>query len=85
MAMKGEIKISAADHPQAVEEEMSNRRKTRDDVNGAKLEGIVNNLNAFEPHILIRAKQTVSWMTTWSNTVTGTVISAMEFSDLCVC
>ena len=83
--MKEESEFSTTNNLQAVKEEISDGREIHDDLNKAKLEGIVNNLNAFEPHILIRAKQTVSWMTTWSNTVTGTVISAMEFSDLCVC
>ena len=79
--VKRERKFSTSDHLQAVKEERSDVIKTKDDFNKAELEVIFDTLNAFYCRIFLRAKQTGSWMTVRSTTVTSTVISAMEFCD----
>ena len=84
--MKGERKLSTDDHVWAVYQERIDSRKTQDDVNNSKLEVIVNNLGDFDSRILLRAKQSVSWMTVRGTTVTGRLLSPMELRDfLCAC
>ena len=85
-AMKGESGFSTTDILQAVKEEIRDGRKTRDDVNEAKVEVIVDTLDTFDHHQFLRAKQTGSYMNIQGTTVTGTVLSAMVFCVfLCTC
>ena len=82
--MMGESEFSIADHLQAVKEERSNERKTRDDINEAKIEVIIHTFDKFDHCLLICSKQTRSWLTVQGTTVTGTVLLAMKFRDFCV-
>ena len=79
MYMKGESEFSTYGHLQAVKEESSDVRKSQDDINDAKLELISKNLDVLDCRLFLCAKQTGFWMTVQSNTVTGTVLLAMEF------
>ena len=62
---------------------MSEGKKTWDDVND-NLEGITMNLPTVDCRLSLCYKETVSWMTVWGTTVTGTVLSDMGFRDFCV-
>ena len=44
--------------------------------------GVVSNQGAFEKHLFFRNKHTGSWLSVQGTTVTGTVLAAMEFSNL---
>ena len=56
-AVKGESEFSTTNHLKAVKEERSNVRKTWNDVNESKLEGIIYSLELFDHSLFIRAKQ----------------------------
>ena len=51
-------------------------KKKRDNANDEKLKELVNGLKPPELHIILRAKNTGSWITMWGNTVTGAVLAA---------
>ena len=68
--VKREIEFSTVDHLQVVKKEISDRRNTFNESNKAKLEGIVDPLDAFEHCLFLRAKKTGSWMTIRGSTVT---------------
>ena len=70
--VKGESEFSTVDHLQAVNEERGDNRKNRDDRNGAKLEGIVKNLEIIGRCLFLRSEQTGSWLIVRGNMVTGT-------------
>ena len=78
-AVKGEIEFLTTNHLQAVKEESSEGRKSRDDINGVKLEGIFNELDILNRRLFLRTKHRGPCMIIQGNTVTGTVLSAMEF------
>ena len=52
------------------------RPKIRDEVNEAKLKVLVKDLEALDRRLILRAKNTGSWMTVQHTTVTGTVLVA---------
>ena len=60
------------------------KKKTQDDVNDAKLEVIVKNLDTLNSCLFVCYKQTGSCLIIRCITVPGTVISAMEFHGFCV-
>ena len=53
--------------------------KNRNDANNAKLRGLVDELEALNRRIILRAKTKGFWMTVQGNKVTGTVLAAVEF------
>ena len=55
--------------------------KIRDDAINAKFKVLVNDLEEPDHRILLRAKNTGSWLTVWGTTVTGTVLAAIYFCD----
>ena len=62
------------------------RKKSQGDANKAKLKGLVKDRKSLYCHLIIRSKNTGSWLTTWDTTLTSTVLSATGFRDfLCVC
>ena len=58
--------------------------KIRDDANKAKLKGLVKDLKALNRHLIIRAKNTGSWMAIQVTIITDTVLAAADFLDFCV-
>ena len=73
-----------ANRLQVVKEERSDIRKTRDDVNEAKLETIVNTLDTFDHHLSLCTKQIGYWMTVQGSTLTVKVLLVIYFCDFCV-
>ena len=51
------------------------------DANNAKITGPVKDLESLDRHLIIRSKNTGSWLTTRDTTVTSTVVSATGFRD----
>ena len=70
---------STANHLLALREERRDRQKIQDDTTNAKLKGIVEELEVTDRHLILRAKNTGSWMDVHGTTVTDTVLAAMEF------
>ena len=70
--MNGESVFLIDDHLQAAEEERSDSRKTLDEANNVRLEGIVKNLEVFDLCLYLHTKHTVSCMTIRGTMVTGT-------------
>ena len=56
-----------------------NEGKKRDYVNNDKIDRVVKDLNILDPCLYLCTKQTGSCLTVLSTTVTGKVLSAMEF------
>ena len=57
------------------------RKKIRDDANDAKLKGLVDDLKTTDRRLILRAKNTGSWLIVQGNTVTSTVLTAIKSSD----
>ena len=76
-----ECEFPTADHLQRVKKEMSEGKKAWDDVNDAKLEGIIKDPPTLDRRLFLSAKQTGSWLTVRGTTVIGTIMPAMEFCD----
>ena len=75
------VGASTADHVRAVREEHSGGQKPRDAANKIKLEENVQYCNRLERRNLLHAKSTVSFLLARGTTVTGTVLSGMDFCD----
>ena len=60
-------------------EESHDRQKIQDDANDAKLKGLVQDLEAPDHRLILRAKITGSWLTVWGTVVTGTLLAAIFF------
>ena len=60
-------------------EESHDGQKIWDDANGAKLRSLVDNLDAHDHRLILRAKHTVSWMTIRGTIVNSTVLAATTF------
>ena len=73
-AVTGERAFSTANSLLALREEILDGLKSRDDTNKAKLKGIVKYLESLDRHLILRAKNTGSWLNVWGTTVTGTVL-----------
>ena len=59
--------------------------KKRDDVNDAKIKGLIRDLDTPDRYIILCAKITGVWMNVQGNKVTCTVLAATEFCGfLCV-
>ena len=76
--MMGESQLFTADNLLAFREEMSDIQKRRDEANAANIRGLVKNLKAHEPRLILCAKNTGSWLTVWGTMPTGTVLAATE-------
>ena len=77
----GEREFSTTNHLQAVIEKSIEGKKLQDDINDAKLEVIVMDLNTLYHCIFLHTKLNGSWLTVWVTVVTGTVLLAMKFRD----
>ena len=73
--------IFNSDHLLALREERRVRNKNRDDVNDAKLKGLVRNLNVSNSHFILCVKITYAWLNLRFTTVTGKVLTATGFRD----
>ena len=80
--MTGEGAFSNAGHLLVLREERHDVQKTRDDINDAKLKGLVRDLDGTNRRIIICVKITGSWLNIQDTTVTGTVLAATEFINL---
>ena len=76
-----ECEFPTADHLQRVKKEMSEGKKAWDDVNDAKLEGIIKDPPTLDRRLFLSAKQTGSWLTVRGTMVIGTIMPDMEFYD----
>ena len=78
--------FSNTGHLMAIREEMHGGQKNRDAANDATLKGLVGNIKGTKPHLILRAKNTGTWINIHGTTVTGTVLPATEFCYfLCAC
>ena len=71
-----------ANHLLLIREERHDRQKKRDDVNDAKLKGLVRCIDATNRRLILQAKSTGDWLNVRGTTVTGTLLVATEFRDL---
>ena len=58
-------------------------KKSHDDTSEAKLESLSKYLKALDCCLIIRTKNTGSWLTVQVTMVNGTVLAATEFCDIC--
>ena len=58
----GEGVFSNANHLLALREEIRDGQENRDDVNDAKLKGLVRDLNGTDHRLILREKSTGAWM-----------------------
>ena len=70
--------------PSGAQGRKSWRTKIRDNANNAKLKGLVEDLEAPDRCLILRAKSTGSCLTLWCNTATVTVVMAAEFLVFCM-
>ena len=78
-AVMGDREISTADHLWSVKEERRDGKKYWDEVNDAKIRGIVNDQGNFEKRLFLYAHHTGSWLSVWSTIVNGIVPTTTEF------
>ena len=85
-AVTGGGAFSNADHLRTIGEERRDGQKDWEVANKNKLKGLVQYLKGTNRRLILRAKITGAWMSAHGTTVSGTVLSAMEFRDfLCAC
>ena len=77
-AVTGEGEFSTADHFLTLREERRDGQKRRDDANGAKIKELVDDLKAPDHRLILRTKNTGSWLNVRGTTVTGTVLAAID-------
>ena len=77
----GEGELSTANNILSLREEKRDGLKMRDDANNSKLKELVKDLEAYDRRLILRAKNTGSWLNFWGTMVTGTVLVATEFCD----
>ena len=75
--------FSTADNLLALREERRDGQKIQDDANVAKLKGLVDDLEASDRRLIIRAKKKGYYLTLRGTTVTSTLLAATEFRDFC--
>ena len=73
--------FSNDNHLWNLSEERCDRKKDRDITYKSRLKGLVSDLKGTDKRLLLRAKIKGSWLSVRSTTVSGTVISSMEFQD----
>ena len=78
-AATGARKFSTSDHLLTIREERRDRQKIQDDANNAKLKGLIYDHKSPGGRLVLRAKNTGSWLTAQGSTVTGIVLAATEF------
>ena len=78
-AIDGASEFSAANYFLAPMEKMCDGQKIWDDANDSKLKGLFKDLEEPDQHIVLRSKNTGSWLTVRGATVTGILLLAMEF------
>ena len=84
-SVTGASKISTANHLLELREEWHDGITLWDDAHGAKLKGLVKDLEALDRRLILSTKSTGSWMTIRGTIITGTLIAATEFCDfLCI-
>ena len=76
--MTGGGSFSNAYHLLVLTEEIRDGQKNWDDVNDAKLKGLVRNLDTTNRRFILIAKITSAWLNEQGTTVTGTVLAATE-------
>ena len=82
----GKSDFSTANHVRAVIEDHSEGQKARNKANEIKLAEHFQELPKLDHRILLRMKNTGSWMATCGTRVTGKVLLDMELCDfLCAC
>ena len=79
--MTGIIVFSTANPLGGVRKETRDAQKIRDDVNYAKLGGVVKNLEEPDRRLILCPKHMGSCLTVWGTTVPGA--ATKEFSDFC--
>ena len=62
-SVTGRGKLSTTNHPLEIREERRDRQKIWDDANNAKLKEIVDIIKATDCRLIIRARNTGSWLT----------------------
>ena len=80
-AVTGGGEFSNANHLRMLGEERRDRQKYREVSNITKLKGLVRDLKGSNRRLIICDKITGSWLSVRGTTVSGTVLSAMEFRD----
>ena len=80
----GEGVFSNGFHLLALREESLDGKKNWYDVNDAKLQEIVTNLNGSDHCLILRAKNIGAWLNVQGTTATGTVLSSTEVHIFCV-
>ena len=81
-AVTGVGAFSNADHLLALMEERRDRQENQDVANNATLHDLVGDLLGTNWNLILWAKNTGSWMSVLSTTLSGTVFLATEFCDL---
>ena len=79
--MTGGGSFSYYDHLRTLSEERRDGKKDRDVAYEAKLKSLVINLKGDEKRLLLHVKSTGVWLSVRGMTVSGTVLSAIEFRD----
>ena len=79
----GERSFSTDGHLMVFREERHDGPKIRDGSKGAKLKGLVDDLEAPERRLILCANNTGLWLTVQDTTVTSTVLAATEFRLSC--
>ena len=86
MGRDGRGGFSNANHLRTLSEERHDRKEDQDVAYGSRLKGLVRDLQGTDKRLLLRAKSTGVWLSLRGTTVSGTVLSAMEFRDFwCAC
>ena len=81
MGRDGRGGFSNANHLRTLSEERHDRKEDQDVAYGSRLKGLVRDLQGTDKRLLLRAKSTGVWLSLRGTTVSGTVLSAMEFRD----
>ena len=77
--MQGGGAFSNADHLRTLGEERCDGKKDQEVVNKNKLKVLVQDLKFTNRLLIIRAKSMGAWLSVCGTTVSGTVLSTMEF------
>ena len=80
-AVMGEGTFSNAIKFLVLREERRDGQKIWDNVNDAKLKGLVADLDGTSHCMIVRSRNTGAWLNVRGTTVTGTVLLAMEFCE----
>ena len=69
--------------PSGTQRRKSGQTKIRDDANESKLKVLVNDLEAHDRRLILRAKNTGSWLSIQGAVVTVTVLAATYLRNIC--